>query len=138
MLLSHLKIESRIVPKYILLPGDPSRVDIIGKQLSEFKIINQNREFRTGIGSYNGIKILVCSTGIGNPSTAIAVEELIDAGAKTFIRVGTCGGAWKKNIPNGSFIIPSASIRDEGTTIEYIPQSFPAVADIDVIMALKK
>jgi len=138
MLLSHLKIESKIVPKYVLLPGDSGRVDIIGKQLSDFKIINQNREFRTGIGSYKGISILVCSTGIGSPSTAIVTEELIDAGAKTLIRVGTCGGAWVKNIPNGSFIIPSASVRDEGTTIEYIPQGFPAIADSEVIMALKK
>lgn len=138
MLLQHLKIESKIVPKYILLPGDPARVDVIGKQLSDFKIINQNREFRTGIGSYNEIKILVCSTGIGCPSTAIATEELIDAGAKNLIRIGTCGGAWKKNIPNGSFVIPSSSARDEGTTLEYIPQGFPAVADFEILSALKK
>lgn len=138
MLLPHLKIESKIVPKYILLPGDPDRVDIIGKQLSGFKILNQNREFRTGIGSYKGIKILVCSTGIGSPSTAIAVEELIDAGAKTLIRIGTCGGAWTKKISNGSFIIPSASVRDEGTTLEYIPIGFPAIANLEIILALKK
>ncbi|MEK9181877.1 MAG: nucleoside phosphorylase [Patescibacteria group bacterium] len=138
MLLSHLKIESKIVPNYVLLPGDPSRVDVFGKQLSDFKIINQNREFRTGIGSYKGIRILICSTGIGSPSTAIATEELIDAGAKTLIRVGTCGGSWKSNIPNGSFIVPSSSVRDEGTTLEYIPQGFPAIADIEVVMALKK
>lgn len=138
MLLPHLKIKSKIVPKYVLLPGDPGRVDIIGKQLSDFKIINQNREFRTGIGSYNGITILICSTGIGSPSTAIAAEELIDAGAKTLIRVGTCGGAWRREIPNGSYIIPSASARDEGTTLEYIPQGFPAIADLEVLIALKK
>lgn len=138
MLLPHLKIESNIVPKFVLLPGDPGRVDIIGEQLSDFKIINQNREFKTGIGFYKGISILVCSTGIGCPSTTIVVEELIGAGAKTLIRVGTCGGAWRKNIPNGSFIIPSASIRDEGTTVEYIPQGFPAVADFEIVQALKK
>ena len=138
MLLSHLKIESKIVPRYVLLPGDPGRVDIIGKQLSDFKIINQNREFRIGVGYYKGIRILICSTGIGSPSTAIAVEELIDAGAKTIIRVGTCGGAWKKDIWNGSFIIPSSSVRDEGTTLEYIPQGFPAIADTEVVVALKK
>lgn len=138
MLLPHLKIKSKIVPKCVLLPGDPNRVDIIGKQLSDFKIINQNREFRTGIGLYKGISILVCSTGIGCPSTAIATEELIDAGAKILIRIGTCGGAWVKNISNGSFIIPSASVRDEGTTLEYIPQGFPAIADWKIVMALKK
>src|SRR3989344_992204 len=138
MLLPLLKIKSGVVPKYVLLPGDPARVNVIGKRLSGFKIINQNREFRTGIGSYKGTRILVCSTGIGTPSTAIAVEELIDAGARTLIRIGTCGGAWRKDIPAGSFIIPSASVRDEGTTLEYIPQGFPAIADVEVLMALKK
>jgi len=138
MLLPHLKIKSEIVPAFVLLPGDPARVDIIGKQLKDFKIIQQNREFRIGIGFYKKIKILVCSTGIGCPSTAIAVEELIDSGATVLIRIGTCGGSWKKNIPNGSFIIPQACIRDEGTTLEYIPLGFPATADIDIINALKK
>ncbi|MEA3399398.1 MAG: nucleoside phosphorylase [Patescibacteria group bacterium] len=137
-ILSHLKIKSEIVPKYILLPGDPSRVDVIGKQLSRFKIVNQNREFRTGIGFYKGIEILVCSTGIGGPSTAIVIEELIDAGATTLIRIGTCGGAWRKDILNGSIIIPEASIRDEGTTLEYVPLGFPAVANVDIISSLKK
>lgn len=138
MLLSHLKIESKMVPKYVLLPGDPQRVDIIGKQLKEFKILNQNREFRTGIGTYKNITILICSTGIGCPSTAIAVEELISAGAKNLIRVGTCGGAWRKDIKNGSFIIPTACVRDEGTTLEYIPQGFPAVANNEIVTSLKE
>lgn len=138
MLLTHLKIKSNLIPKYVLLPGDPNRVEIIGKQLSKFRIINQNREFKTGIGLYKGINILVCSTGIGGPSTAIATEELIDAGVEVLIRIGTCGGSWKKEIRNGSFIIPSASIRDEGTTMEYIPQGFPAVADMEVLIALQK
>jgi len=137
-ILPHLKIKSRQVPKYVLLPGDPNRVDLIGTQLEKFEILNQNREFKTGIGLFNGIRILVCSTGIGCPSTAIATEELIDAGASVLIRVGTCGGGWKANISVGSFIIPCASIRDEGTTIEYIPTGFPAVADFDILHALIK
>ena len=137
MILQHLNIKQEIVPEYVLLPGDPKRVDIIGKQLSGFRIIDQNREFRTGIGSYKGTRILVCSTGIGSPSTAIAVEELTDAGAKVLIRIGTCGGSWRKDIPAGSFIIPTACVRDEGTTLEYIPQGFPAVANLALVNALE-
>ncbi len=136
MQLPNLKIESELISKYVLLPGDPGRVDLIGKKLKKFKIFGQNREFRIGQGYYRGILITVCSTGIGCPSTAIATEELIKAGAKVLIRVGTCGGAWKFEIKEGSLIIPTASIRDEGTTKEYIDQSFPAVANFEVIDAL--
>ncbi|MBI5022603.1 MAG: nucleoside phosphorylase [Candidatus Magasanikbacteria bacterium] len=133
---SHLKITKQQVSPYVLLPGDPNRVDMIGNYLDDFKIIANNREFRVGIGKYKGKQITVCSTGIGCPSTAIAVEELIDAGARYLIRVGTCGGAWRRDILAGTLIISTASVRDEGTTIEYIPQGFPAVADRDIINAL--
>jgi uridine phosphorylase len=138
MLLPHLKIKSEIVPEFVLLPGDPARVDIIGKQLTDFKIIQQNREFKTGIGTYNNISVLVCSTGIGCSSSAIVTEELISAGAKKLIRIGTCGGAWRKDIKNGTFIIPFACVRDEGTTLEYIPEGFPAVADIGIMESLRQ
>lgn len=135
-MLSHLKVKKSDISEIVLMPGDPGRVDIIGKKLKNFKIIADNREFRTGIGTYKGVKITVCSTGIGCPSTAIATEELIDAGAKYLIRVGTCGGSWRKDIKLGSLIILTASIRDEGTTLEYIPKGFPAVADRSIVNAL--
>ncbi|MFA5076597.1 MAG: nucleoside phosphorylase [Patescibacteria group bacterium] len=138
MFLQHLKIDSAQVTSYVLLPGDPARVDLIGRKLDGFQIVNQNREFRIGIGSYQGLSITVCSTGIGCPSTAIVVEELISAGAKVLIRVGTCGGAWRADIPVGSLVIPMACIRDEGTTKEYIGLEFPAVADFCVVAALVK
>ena len=134
----HLKINSKDITPYVLLPGDPGRVNIIGKFLKDFKIISKNREYKIGVGIYKNKKITVCSTGIGCPSTAIAVEELINAGAKYLIRVGTCGGSWQKNIEAGSLIIPTASIRDEGTTDEYIPKGFPAVANFYVLMSLIK
>lgn len=132
----HLKIKKGDIAPCVLLPGDPQRVDIIGKKLKKFKIIQKNREFTIGIGEYKRTSVTICSTGIGGPSTAIAVEELINAGAKVLIRVGTCGGAWRADIPIGSLIIPTASIRDEGTTREYIPEGFPAVADFEVVQAL--
>ncbi|MBI2888406.1 MAG: nucleoside phosphorylase [Candidatus Liptonbacteria bacterium] len=138
MILSHLKIKALVVAPYVLLPGDPARVDTIGRELTSFRIVGNNREFKTGNGSYQGIPITVCSTGIGCPSTAIAAEELISAGAKVLIRVGTCGGAWRADIPAGSLVIPIASIRDEGATREYIPDGFPAVADYNVVRALEE
>lgn len=136
-ILTHLKINKNNISKYVLLPGDPKRTDIIGKYLKNFKILNQNREFRLGKGSYKGIPVTVCSTGIGSPSTAIAVEEIISAGAEILIRVGTCGGSWKKYIKPGSLVIPTACVRDEGTTLEYIPLGFPAVADLSITCALR-
>jgi len=133
----HIKINTKQISPYILLPGDPKRVYTIGKYLKNFQILSENREYTVGIGTYKKKKITVCSTGIGCASTAIAVEELINAGAKYLMRVGTCGGAWRKDIPLGSVIIPTASIRDEGTTQEYIPIGFPAVADFSMVQALK-
>jgi len=134
--LMHIPIKYGSIAPYALLPGDPGRVDLIGGYLKNFRILGQNREFRIGTGTYQGIAITVCSTGIGCPSTAIAAEELIFAGAKTLIRVGTCGGAWRSDIPAGSLIIPTSSVRDEGTTAEYIPIGFPAVADFEVVASL--
>lgn len=132
----HLKITASDISPLVLLPGDPARVDIIGQRLNNFKILANNREFRVGVGEYKGRTVTVCSTGIGCPSTAIAVEELINVGAKVLIRVGTCGGAWRMDIPCGSVVVPSAAVRDEGTTIEYVPLGFPAVADMDVVREL--
>ncbi len=132
----HLKISARDISPYVLLPGDPARVDEVGKFLENFKIIANNREFKLGVGDYRGVQVTVCSTGIGGPSTAIAVEELINAGAKYLIRIGTCGGSWRANIPLGSLVVPTACVRDEGTTAEYIPSGFPAVADYRVVNAL--
>ena len=135
---THLKITSSQISPYVLLPGDPGRVDVIGRSLADFQILSSNREFRVGLGRYQGLPVTVCSTGIGCPSTAIAVEELIAAGAQVLIRVGTCGGAWQERISIGSLVIPTATVRDEGTTQEYLPLGFPAVADSDVVSALRQ
>ncbi|MEO6508662.1 MAG: nucleoside phosphorylase [Patescibacteria group bacterium] len=133
----HLLVKKGEIAKYVLLPGDPGRVKTIGAFLDDPKVISQNREFIVLNGEYKGVALTVISTGIGCPSTAIAVEEAINAGAEVLIRVGTCGGAWRKDIPAGSLVIPTACIRDEGTTSEYIAAGFPAVADFSVVDALK-
>ena len=121
------------------MPGDPARAKLIGeKYFKKGRLVSSYREFVTYTGYYKGVQITVTSTGIGSPSTALAAEEAINLGAKLIIRVGTCGGALKKEIKPGSLIIPTATIREEGTTKEYLPAEFPAIADIDVIQALSE
>lgn len=115
--------------------GDPGRVDTIAKYLETPREIAYSREFKTVTGTLDGEFVTVTSTGIGGPSTAIAVEELFACGADTFIRVGTSGGISLKVEP-GDVAIATAAIRMEGTTLQYMPIEFPAVANFDVTTAL--
>lgn len=136
---AHIPCSPENIADIVLLPGDPARSKLIGEKYFERgKLVASYREFFTYTGFYKGLKITTTSTGIGSPSTAIAVEELINLGAKILIRVGTCGGALKKEIKAGSIIIPTASIREEGTTKEYLPAEFPAVADYKVVATLEE
>ena len=131
----HLKIKNGDVGRYVILPGDPGRVPKIAEYLENAVQIAQNREYNIYTGYLKGEKVSVCSTGIGGPSAAIAVEELIDSGATTFIRVGTSGGM-DINVFGGDLIIAEAAIRAEGTSYEYLPQGYPAVANFEVTTAL--
>jgi uridine phosphorylase len=100
-------------------------------------MVAQSREFTTYTGTLLGERVSVTSTGIGCPSTAIAVEELAMIGAEVFIRVGTCGGM-QPLLALGDLVVVTAAVRDEGTSRQYIPLAYPAVADIDVITALRE
>lgn len=131
----HLKIKYGDVGKYVILPGDPGRVPKIAALLDNAQQIAQNREYNIYTGTLLGEKVSVCSTGIGGPSAAIAVEELIDSGATTFIRVGTSGGM-DLRLFGGDLVIAEAAIRAEGTSYEYLPQGYPALADFEVTTAL--
>lgn len=133
----HIKCGEGDVGKIVLLPGDPARATFIGEKFLKGKHVATNREFVTYTGEYKGVKVSVTSTGIGGPSAAIATEELLNIGAKVLIRVGTCGGGLKKEIKQGSIIIPTAAIRHEGTTKEYVPLEWPAVADFDIVTILR-
>lgn len=120
-----------------ILPGDPGRVPLIAAQLSHSRPITQNREYTSWAGACaNGKEILVMSTGMGGPSTAIAVEELHMLGIETLIRVGTCGGI-QPEVCAGDLVIVSGAVRQEGTSREYVPVEYPAVADLAVTNALK-
>jgi uridine phosphorylase len=132
----HLHIKEGDVGRYVLLPGDPGRCEKIASYFDHAHFVAQNREYVTWTGTLMGEKVSVVSTGIGCPSTAIAVEELIDVGADTFIRVGSSGGVQPES-RMGDIAIVTAAIRDEGTTAHYLPVEFPAVANLDVVLALR-
>ena len=130
----HLKISKDDVGQYVILPGDPGRVPLIAQLLDNAKFVAQNREYTTYTGSLNNVKVSVVSTGIGGPSAAIAIEELIKCGCHTFIRVGSCGGIMK-DVIGGDIVIATASVRAEGTSIEYLPDGYPAAANFEVVTA---
>ena len=132
----HLKVTPGEVGKYVILPGDPGRVSKIAAHFKNAHQAAQNREYNIYTGTLCGEKISAVSTGIGGPSAAIAVEELVRCGAHTFIRVGTSGGIDTK-VCGGDLIIASAAIRGDGTSKEYLPPDYPAVADFDVLCALR-
>ena len=133
----HIGLKEEDIGKYVLLPGDPKRCEKIAAYFDNPKKVGDRREFVTYTGFLDGKKVSVTSTGIGGPSAAIAMTELAKLGAHTFVRVGTCGGI-DLDVQSGDIVIAQAAIRAEGTSKEYAPIEFPAVADFEVTTALKK
>ena len=133
----HIGLKEGDIGEYVILPGDPKRCEKIAAYFDEPKLIADKREFVTYTGYLNGVKVSVTSTGIGGPSASIALEELVKVGGKYFIRVGTSGGM-QKEVKSGDLVIATGAIRMEGTSKEYAPIEFPAVADYDIVTALKK
>lgn len=131
----HIALQKGDIGRYVILPGDPGRCERIAQYFDDPHFVASNREFTTYTGTLLGEKVSVCSTGIGGPSTAIAVEELVECGADTLIRLGTCGGIDLK-VQGGDMVIATGAIRQDGTSQEYLPLEFPAVADFDVTCAL--
>ena len=133
----HIGVGAGEVGKYCILPGDPGRCEKIAAFFDKPYHVSTNREYNIWNGYLEGELVTVCSTGIGGPSTAIAAEELFACGAKTFIRVGTCGGI-SLDVKSGDVVIASGAVRQDGTSLEYAPAIFPAVADHEVLFALVK
>lgn len=133
----HIRCKEGDVGRYVILPGDPGRCDSVAGHFDDAKLISYNREFKIFTGTLLGEKVSVCSTGIGGPSAAIAMEELHNIGADTFIRTGTCGGI-DLNVKSGDIVIATGAIRFEHTSREYAPIEYPAVANFDVTLALKE
>ncbi|MDD3790107.1 MAG: uridine phosphorylase [Sphaerochaetaceae bacterium] len=133
----HLHTRRGDVGRYVILPGDPKRCKKIAAYLDDPILIADSREFVTYTGYLNDQMVSVTSTGIGGPSAAIAMEELFQCGADTFIRMGTCGGM-ALEVLGGDIVIATGAVRQEGTSHEYAPPEFPAVANIEVVNALAK
>lgn len=131
----HIGLKEGDVGKYVILPGDPKRCKKIAQYFENPQLVADNREYVTYTGYLNGEKVSVTSTGIGGPSAAIAMEELVKVGATHFIRVGTCGGI-DINVKGGDVVVATAAIRMEGTSKEYAPIEFPAVANLEITNAL--
>ena len=132
----HIRCKEGDVGKYCFLPGDPSRCEAIAAHFENTVHIGMNREYNIYTGTLLGEKVSVCSTGIGGPSAAIAMEELAAIGAHTFIRIGTCGGI-SMDVRPGDVVVANGAIRYEHTSLEYAPIEFPAVPDFGITAALK-
>lgn len=133
--LYHIQVAPGQVGRYVILPGDPKRCQKIAAHFEDARLIADSREYVTYTGTLDGVPVSVTSTGIGGPSAAIAMEELKRCGADTFIRVGTCGGM-ALDVKGGDLVVATGAIRAEGTSKEYAPIEFPAVADFDLVTAL--
>ena len=133
----HLPLKIEEVARYVIVPGDPNRVEIIASVMDSYTLQGRNREFNAARGTYKGTDVSVVSTGIGCPSTAIAVEELAHVGAEVFIRIGTSGSV-DNSVEKGDIFIATGAVRDDGTSKQYIPIEFPAVADFKLVANLIK
>lgn len=133
----HIRVEPRDLGRYVLLPGDRERVERIAAHLTQVRVVAENREYRTMTGDLDGIPVSVMSSGMGGPVVAIAVEELKTAGVHTIIRIGTTG-AVGPGPRLGDAIIAQAAVRSDGASRAYIEPGYPAVADLDVVQALRR
>ncbi len=131
----HIQVAKGEVGRYVILPGDPKRCEKIAKYFDNPKLIADSREYVTYTGTLDGVPVSVTSTGIGGPSASIAMMELSKIGADTFIRVGTCGGM-QLDVVGGDIVIANGAIRMEGTSREFAPIEYPAVADYEVTSAI--
>ena len=131
----HTQVGKGDVGRYVILPGDPKRCVKIASHFDNAHLVADSREFMTYTGMLDDVPVSVTSTGIGGPSASIAMDELVKSGADTFIRVGTCGGM-QDDVCGGDVVIANGAVRMEGTSREFAPIEYPAVADLDVTNAL--
>lgn len=133
----HVQVGEGDIGRYVILPGDPKRCEKIAQYFDDARLVADSREYVTYTGYMDGVKVSVTSTGIGGPSAAIAMEELVKAGADTFLRIGTCGGM-QTDVMSGDIVIANGAVRMEGTSREYAPIEYPAVPDTGIVNALTK
>ncbi|MBQ9165554.1 MAG: nucleoside phosphorylase [Oscillospiraceae bacterium] len=129
---AHIRLSDDLGIRYALLAGDPERIGRVAAHLEDVQELAYNREYRSLCGTYQGVRVLAMSTGIGGTSMGIAVEELAHIGIKAAIRIGSAG-SYQPGIGLGELIIASGAVRDDGTSKAYIPVAFPAVADPELL-----
>jgi len=135
---AHIKCEREDISEKIVLVGNPDRAKRINSLfLKDCKLVNEYRSLLTYTGFYKNEKVTVATTGMGAPSAAIILEELIKLGGKIFIRVGSAGGL-NPLIKTGDLVVATAAIRDDGTSPKYLPIEFPAVPDFNLTNLLIK
>ena len=131
----HIQLDESLNVRYAILPGDPKRAERIASHMSEVEDLGMNREYRSLVGTYRGVRILAMSTGMGGVSTGIAVEELHNIGVTHAIRIGSCG-ALQTDIAPGELLIAAGAVRDDGTSRAYVREGYPAVPDTELLLAL--
>lgn len=136
MLQPHIQLES-VQASAAILPGDPARIDRIAAVLTDVRELAYNREFRSIEGTFEGMRVLAVSTGIGGSSASIAIEELHHLGVNAMIRIGSCG-ALQKGIGLGDLVFACGAVRDEGTSKAYADIRYPAVPDTALLSACIK
>ena len=134
MVQPHIQLDETLGVKYAILPGDPARVDRIGKYLDDMQELAFNREYKSIRGTYKGVPVVALSTGIGGASMAIAVEELHNLGVTHCIRIGSCG-AIREGIALGDLVLVNGAVRDDGASKTYVPLQYPAIPDTELLMA---
>ncbi|EGU35254.1 nucleoside phosphorylase [Vibrio scophthalmi] len=132
----YMKASSDQVAKYVIFSGDPWRIEVIKEYLDNPVQIAFAREYNTYTGTYKGVPVTVTSTGIGAPSAAIAMEEMYECGMEVAVRMGTTMSLNDDLL--GKFIIPIGAMREESTSETYVPSTYPAVADFELIQAMNK
>ena len=133
----HIQLPENLGIRYAVLPGDPARAERAAGYLKDAKLLTFNREYKSYSGFWNGVPVLVMSTGMGGPSMAIAVEELQKIGVEAAVRIGSCG-ALQPEVRVGDLVMVEAAVRDEGTSLGYAPLSYPAVADHRLLTACEE
>ena len=133
----HIGVNENDIGKHVILPGDPARCEMVAQYFDTAELKGVSRGNPTYTGTYHGADVSVMSTGMGGMAVAVCVEELKHIGAKTLIRMGT-SGALQRYIPSGSFVIATGAVRGEGASKQYIPAEYPAIADLDVVCALRQ
>jgi uridine phosphorylase len=131
----HLHVAPGDLTPAVLLPGDPGRVPVLAEAWDAAEDVAHHREYHSMRGDVRGVPVSACSTGIGGPSTEIALNELAAVGCDSFIRLGTTGGL-QERIRCGDITISTGAMRWEGATDAYAPAAYPAAAGYEVVLAL--